>query len=204
MFDRIIKIYEQYKPDYCIVHNKLYQSLEYLGLEGIRNTELRVKLYDLENVISKEDSILDLGSNIGCLDIYFSLFAKQVKCIESQYGNVVISNLIAKEMNADNIEFVCDDIGNYLRTTDDKFDVVFSGSVHSWCNLDMTDFVILVRTVLKDKGILLFESHVLEEDKEYDNYIKCFEQFGFMVERKELLQDETQGRRVFSILRKVR
>ena len=65
--EQIINILQEGAPDFGGVMP--YQSMELIGLEGMRPTEHRIQEYGLRDILKAEYDVLDIGCNSGFLDM---------------------------------------------------------------------------------------------------------------------------------------
>ena len=55
-----------------------YQGLEEIKIRGSRSSDKRFKEYRIEQYLSKEKNVLDIGSNCGFFSIFISRFVKNI------------------------------------------------------------------------------------------------------------------------------
>jgi 2-polyprenyl-3-methyl-5-hydroxy-6-metoxy-1,4-benzoquinol methylase len=155
-------------------HYSHYQSFNKIGLTGQRPVEERYNVYQLEKIINSNTTVLDLGSNIGCMSIHIAEKAKEVHGVECFPKFVEISNLIKKELVITNCFFHNVKLLDFK--TPYEFDVILSLAVHS---SSMKTFKTLVKRIykkmLKRNGYLVFESRsfkIKTPNKQFTNYLK--------------------------------
>lgn len=90
-----------------------YQSLPILNIVGQRDTAERIKLYGLNEIISSEKDVLDIGCNIGFFDLAIAPQVKSIDGIEYNSALVEIGKCVKKYLNYDNVEFLCMDFKNF-------------------------------------------------------------------------------------------
>lgn len=142
-----------------------YQSFDELDIKGQRNTTERISNYELGKYIKPEYSIINLGSNLGFLDVQISNLARRIVCVE--YNGVLtdIQKKVVDFYNIDNIEIHNSKMQDFK--TDEKFDIVMSLAVHMWFGYDNNEYFELLKSFVKPGGYVLLESQDVKKDADY-------------------------------------
>lgn len=152
-------------------HYRIYQGFDQIGLTGQRPVEVRYGLYNLDRVIAKNSTVLDLGSNIGCMSLYVAQKVKLVHGIESFSNYVKISQIIQKYLGITNCFFHNEKILSFDFLY--EFDIILSLAVH---RNNMEEFKLLTKKIYKrmltKNGYLLFESRNFKDSERFIDYLK--------------------------------
>ena len=150
--------------------SQFYQSFEKLSIEGQRDTKERIDVYNIKNLLSIEDTVLDIGCNCGFFDMQIAPYVKKVVGYEISPNLVNIAIKTSKFLNISNVEFHCEDFTKAEHH--ETYDVVLAFAIHVWFindNFSEDDFVDLFFNLLKDGGYLFFESN---DTKKFDESFK--------------------------------
>ena len=149
-----------------------YQSIPDVEISGYRDTELRVEELSLKE-ITKNKSVLDIGSNAGAILFNLRNLIKLGVGVENNSFLIKISNLIKQHLNTKNISFIEKDFEDFKMS--DKFDIVLSLANHKTFDgntkQNLRQYFEKIRKHLKKDGKLIFESHPPEIENE-DQYIE--------------------------------
>lgn len=201
--DYRIKIIDKY---YSFKHafggGGFYQSFPMLGIKGTRDTSLRIKTYGLEKYISQDISVLDIGCNIGFLDMEISSKVKSIVALEYSDILVDIANEVAQTIGLKNINFVSDDYNEWQKKNQQRFDIIFSFAVHGWLNVTPEKYAEQIVSMLNDNGIFIIESQQLSTDMMFETFVEVFRHRELHVIDEGLLNDDGETDRKFVVLRK--
>jgi len=141
-----------------------YQGFDEIEIEGCRNTEKRFEGYDIKKYLSKEKSVLDIGSNCGFVVLYLSRFIRNILGVEINPYLINIANDVKEFLEIKNANFVCSKFENL--ESKEKFDIICSFANDSTID-DNTDFNFLqyikkIIRLLNHNGVLIFESQALD------------------------------------------
>ena len=103
---RRLKQYEETKFDYG--NGYFYQSLNKIGLSGLRNTEKRIYALNL-NEFLRDKIVLDIGSNIGAISLQLNQNFKSFDNVEYNKTLSDIGEIISKFLNYNKINFYNED-----------------------------------------------------------------------------------------------
>jgi SAM-dependent methyltransferase len=150
---------QNWQNEYC--DGYFYQGYERIGISGVKPTKQRLQNYLIYNLLNKDQSILDIGSNCGFLAIHVAGFVKEVDAIEINPYLNKIGEDTAQFLGTKNVKFITADFSSF--DTEKKYDAVFSLSNHHTIdgNLNMGFFRYSEKifNLLKPGGVLFFESH---------------------------------------------
>lgn len=179
-----------------------YQSFEEIGIQGQRPTEKRFKIYQLEKILSKEMTVLDIGSNCGFFSLLISKYVKSIEGIEYNKSLFEISNITKNLLKIDNANFINSNFKDVK--SEKRYDLILSFAVHYWIGLEIGKYAKLLHEMLNENGYVLLESqNVLKEDKDWDQKIKKFISAGFNEINSGELCDDGIINRKFSLLQKI-
>ena len=164
-----------------------YQGYERIGISGIKPTEERFKRYQIDKYLTKEKSVLDIGSNSGFLACYVSDFVKDVDGIELNPYLIEMGEETARFLDIKNVNFIKEDF--ITCQFKKQYDVIFSLSNHFTIdgnlNMDFDSYIKKVSDTLKDGGLLFFESHDIDgDDKDMDRKFKIAGKYFELVDYK--------------------
>lgn len=152
-----------------------YQSVPFINLKGLRDTEKRIKKLELKKYC-KNKIILDIGTNIGAVPLSLEKNFKKIIAIDHSHETISTGSEIKNFLQLKNIEFVCDDFLSYDFTT--KFETILSLANHSTFDQGIKDtkkYFEKILNLLEKDGILVLESHSpLYEKKE--SFLKLVDQ----------------------------
>lgn len=174
------------------------QSYPPLRIEGLRPTHTRFVMYGLEQHLDKRQSVLDLGGNTGFFSCYLSRFVKDVTIVEQHRKTIHVGAFLARHEKLSNVSFVNADITQY--TPKKQFSVVLSLSAHTHQN--MKEYLAHVHSLLRPKGIFVFESHILEWER-HPKRLQAVEKSKLFTVLESGFIDDNQGRmRKFYVMQK--
>ena len=155
---KLLKL-QKFLPYKTYEDNYFYQGYEVFGIRGAKPTIFRLNQYsDLE--LPPKSKILDIGSNVGFLDLHLSSLGFNVTGIEINPVLVTAANCFKAKIGA-NTNFICSDFLEY--NFKDRFEVVLSLSNHQTTDgnlkIDFNAYIAKVHSLLKTNGIFVFESH---------------------------------------------
>jgi cyclopropane fatty-acyl-phospholipid synthase-like methyltransferase len=157
---------------------KFYQSLEKLGIQGVRPTESRFQMYQLEKILSKNMSVLDIGCNCGFFCIHMSYYVNLAHGIEPNKALVQVGRVTTDYLNISNCEFF--PVGWNEFKPDRKYQLILSLAAHKWVKDPLRNYISRVKNMLDDGGYFFIESHHLGKyDKDWKKKISIIESFGF-------------------------
>ena len=179
-----------------------YQSFPMLGIRGERPTDVRINEYGLNEILSKDMDVLDIGCNIGFLDMEISSKVRSVTGIEYNEEAAQLSKRISKKLGILNAGFIGADFKKWGLSCHRKYDFIFSFAVHKWIGLKPDEYADMINNLLKENGCVIFESHSLSSHKNFDDYINAFEERNLVVQRRKPINDDGKTEREFVLLRK--
>lgn len=161
----VVSILQEGQPDFGGIIP--YQSLELIGLEGIRPTEYRIREYELRKILKSQHDVLDIGCNSGFFDIIVSDLVHSVTGIEYDKSLVKVADLVKDYLKVSNCTFYHGDFNDWYKKTNTRYDVIFSFAIHHWLNLAPQEYVAIIDNLLNVQGYFVFESHVASIDTEF-------------------------------------
>jgi len=158
-----------------------YQNYPPLKISGRRNTLSRFKVYEMKDRLNKEIELLDIGGNIGFFSLYLSRFVKSIDLVEQNKNLTDIGQKLAKHEKINNVNIINLDFKKY--SPNKKYDMIMSLAVHGWVEMDFQDYLKKIKSLLKEGGVVLMESHMnyysggdnLGESLEGNEYFKVVE-----------------------------
>ena len=179
---------------------RLYQSSPSLGLKGIRDTGLRIKKYRLNEILNNKMNVLDIGCNVGFLDIELSPFSNTITGIEYSDSLVEIGQYAVNQLGLDNIHLICDDYNSWQERNEEKYDLIFSFAVHGWLNIDPHTYAKQLCRMLNPKGLIIFESQQLSSDSLYETFISALLEEDVTIVNRDRIIDDGETEREFVLL----
>lgn len=198
--EQVLHILQEGKPDFGSVQP--YQSMEQIGLKGIRSTEYRITFYGLKNFLKMQDDVLDIGCNVGFLDLSISSFVRSVTGIEFDRCLVKVANIVKNYLGIANCKFYGGDFNIWEKTAKCSYNVVLSFAIHHWLNLSPAKYVAIIDRLLADNGYLCFESHIYGADKEFEQCYKMFLDLNYQVKGERKINDDGTQERMYVLFQK--
>lgn len=180
---------------------ELYQSFPDIKVEGSRPTDIRIKEYGLLELLDSKQDVLDIGCNLGFLDITLAKYVKSITGVEYNESMVAIANYTKRYFGVKNVEFCNVDYKAWVKQNKSKYDVIFSFAVHGWLGVEPEDYVTQLLGMLKKGGYIVFESQVKEKEN-YDDYCNCFKRHNLSIMRMGKIEDVKGDERTFTIFNK--
>ena len=182
--------------------SRFYQNYKELGFSGGRNTEERIVFYHINEFLTSNDIVLDIGCNCGFLDMQIAPYVKKVVGYEIEPKFVEIAKKTSKFMHIDNTEFHCENF--VLSNHKHKYNAVFSFAVHRHLlksGFSKEEFVNCMYELLLDNGFIFFESHDINYDADlYHELVNLFKEKNMKVKLYQNYQSGTD--RDITILQK--
>lgn len=200
---KILNMLQEGQPDFGSI--KPYQSLELIGLDGVRPTEYRIKTYELYKTLSKEDDVLDIGCNTGFLDMSIADRVRTITGIEYDASLVKIAELVKSYLKIENCVFYNSDFNAWFKNNANTvtYSAIFSFAIHHWLNISSQKYVEMIDTLLNKNGHLYFESHDVETDIMFRECYKEFQKLGYRIIVENDIQDDGLNRRKYVLLKKI-
>ena len=159
-----------------------YQGLDEIKITGSRSSEKRFEEYEILEYLSKDKSVLDIGSNCGFFSIYVSKFVDRIFGVEINPYLIAISNDVKNYLNIKNANFVNSSFEEFK--FDKKFDMIFSfandSTIDGNTKFNFSEYIGKIKNLLKEDGLLIFESQAIDSvvteqlDKKIDYLKKDF------------------------------
>ena len=150
-------------PHYAYFSGYPYQSLGILGIYGERASEERFDSYGLADLVTRDDTVLDIGCNCGFMSI-LTAYRTGAKChgIDINAYMTEIGTECAKFLHiADRVMLE----GKKFQDIDNaaSYSVVYSFATH-WTDdgnyrVGLKDHLMKIHGLLKPGGLLVFETH---------------------------------------------
>ena len=156
-----------------------YQGLDEIKITGSRSSEKRFEEYEILEYLSKDKTVLDIGSNCGFFSIYVSKFVDRIFGVEINPYLVAISNDVKDYLNIKNTNFVNSSFEEFQ--SNEKFDMIFSfandSTIDGNTKFNFSEYMEKIKNLLKEDGLLIFESQaidsvVTEQLNEKINYLE--------------------------------
>lgn len=172
-----------------------YQSLELIGLEGRRPTTYRVLRYGLNDILSSDMTVLDIGCNTGFIDITIADKVKKITGIEYDSNLASICRYVSEELNINNYNVENQEFSNWYKSHNNKkYDAVLSFAIHHWLNINSIDYSNIIDNLLNDNGYLWLESHDNNGgDAQYFEIIELLKQKKYRVIKDEQIADDCRN-----------
>lgn len=141
-----------------------YQGLDEIKIKGSRSSEKRFEEYNITKYLSKNKSVLDIGSNCGFFSIFISRFVKDIVGVEINPYLVSIANDTKKYLDISNAIFLPSSFEEFKN--DKKFDIIFSfandSTIDDNTKFSFKEYIKKIKSLLTDDGILIFESQAID------------------------------------------
>jgi cyclopropane fatty-acyl-phospholipid synthase-like methyltransferase len=182
-----------------------YQSIECINLTGLRNTKKRIIDLNLKK-LTENQTVLDIGSNIGAISIELDSNFKHFDNIEYNNSLNLVGKFISKSLYKDNISFISDDFIKY--NFKKKYNLVLSLANHTTFDGGISDSEIYfdkVNDLLLTGGVLILESHhpKYENVSKFNKIVNSLKnRFTIIKSGKYHFKNFYDDGRIFHILRK--
>jgi len=185
-----------------------YQGFAKIGIVGSRSTEKRFSEYNIGNLFSKNENVLDIGSNCGFVSLYTSEFVKSVIGVEINPFLVKISNDSKAFLGIQNVKFICSTFEEYR--TEEKFDMVYSfandSTIDDNTTFNFEEYIQKILFLLSPGGLLIFESQALDVlvPNAFQLKLEILEKY-FIIREKRTVHSEYPANiseRIFLVLEK--
>lgn len=198
--NKIKKVFNLEKQQFG--RGNFYQSFEKLNIKGLRPTNYRIKKYNLLKYLKKDDKVLNIGSNVGFLDLTLSEYVNNITGIEYNKYLYNIANMTKDFLNIKNVNFINQDFNKAIFK--EKFNVVLSFAVHYWLQINLKDYIEKIYNLLEKDGIFVIESHeTIITDIDFDKNINNFINNKFEILYYGKIKDDNIIERNFFILKKL-
>ena len=131
-----------------------YQGFNEIQVDGWRPTEKRFKMYNIEKYLSKEKSVLDIGTNCGFFALYTAKFVKNIEGVEINPYLIAIANDTKEFLKTTNAIFHNSSFENF--ETEKKYDIVFSfandSTIDGNTKFNFIDYINKIDILLKNNG----------------------------------------------------
>ena len=185
----------------CVNKGGFYQSFPKLGITGARPTDIRIEQYGLKDLLNDSMNVLDIGCNIGFMDMEIAPLVRNVTGIEFNPVASRLSKSLARKLNIRNATFFDDDFKDWKNLSRRKYDLILSLEVHQWIGLSSKDYAAKIALFIKPCGFVLFEGHNLTENyNDYNEYIDAFVNNGFRCIKSEYIMDDSVTKRIWTLL----
>ena len=186
----------------------LYQGLDEIKITGSRSSEKRFEEYEILEYLSKDKTVLDIGSNVGFFSIYVSKFVERIFGVEINPYLVAIGNDVKDFLNIKNTNFINSSFEECH--FDEKFDIIFSfandSTIDDNTKFNFSEYIEKIVSLLKEDGLLIFESQAIDSviPKQLDKKVDYLEKKFTILKRKKVSSTypKTIDFRDFLILKK--
>jgi len=141
-----------------------YQGFEELEIDGWRPSKKRFNSYDIDDYLSKEKVVLDIGSNCGFFSLHVSKFVKQIDGVEINPYLINIANDVKHYVKSLNSNFFNSSFESF--STEKKYDVIFSlandSTIDKNTKFNFYEYLDKILNLLKKDGLLIFESQAID------------------------------------------
>ena len=167
-----------------------YQGLDEIKITGSRSSEKRFEEYEILEYLSKDKSVLDIGSNCGFFSIYVSKFVERIFGVEINPYLIAISNDVKNYLNIKNANFVNSSFEEFK--FDKKFDMIFSfandSTIDGNTKFNFSEYIGKIKNLLKEDGLLIFESQAIDSvvTEQLDEKINYLENKFTILKRKKV------------------
>ena len=135
-----------------------YQGFEKIKVDGWLPTEKRFESYEIKKYLTKEMSVLDIGSNCGFFSIFASDYVKKIDGVEINPYLIKISELTKEFLNNNNSFFHNSSFEDFKII--EKYDIIFSfgndSTIDQNTKFNFHEYIEKILSNLKDNGLLIF------------------------------------------------
>jgi 2-polyprenyl-3-methyl-5-hydroxy-6-metoxy-1,4-benzoquinol methylase len=165
---------------------RTYQALESLGLSGKRPSEKRMEIYEMRRHLKPEMQGLEIGCNVGFFSLSLAKYVKSMVGFDRDENYIKVANLVQKSCGIGNCSFFASPLKDFR--SEDTFDLIISTAVHGWADMSFPNYVSFVDRYLRPGGVMLFESHELDAEKDWAEK-KCHLQSKYTLVDSGIIDD---------------
>lgn len=185
-----------------------YQGFDEIKIDGCRPTEKRFEKYKIEKYLSKNKSVLDIGSNCGFFSLFVSRFLGHVIGVEINPYLISVSNDTKNYLKITNVTFIHTKFEEFW--SDEKFDIIFSfandSTIDENTEFSFREYVQKILYLLKQKGVLIFESQAIDAlvPKKFEPKMEFLETHFNVLEKRKVKSEYPLNvpERIFLVLEK--
>lgn len=186
-------------------HGRFYQSFPLLEIEGRRPTDARISAYGLWDEIGKDADVLDIGCNMGFIDMTVAPKVHSITGIEYNKKGAELALATAKKLGIYNATFIGGDFKEWHKTNRHKYSVIFSFAVHFWLGLEPKVYADMLNQIITPKGKIFFESQGIgEQEDRFAEFLQAFKDVGFEIAKRQIIKDDGETEREWVLLEKIK
>ena len=165
-----------------------YQGFEKIKVDGWLPTEKRFESYEIKKYLTKEMSVLDIGSNCGFFSIFASDYVKKIDGVEINPYLIKISELTKEFLNNNNSFFHNSSFEDFKII--EKYDIIFSfgndSTIDQNTKFNFHEYIEKILSNLKDNGLLIFVAQAADmmPDTKFLPKLKFLEKNFKIIENK--------------------
>lgn len=142
-----------------------YQAFESIGVAGKRPSAKRVEIYELSRHLRPGMRALEIGCNVGFFAMNFSQLLDSVTAFDIDSAYIKVANLVKEHLKISNCTFDVKSLKGYKPLQ--QYDFVVSTAIHGWSGISFNDYISLIERSLTPGGVMLFESHEIDAEKDW-------------------------------------
>ena len=144
---------------------RTYQGYEALGIKGKRPSGKRLEIYQLLDHLQPEVEGLEIGCNVGFFSLHLAAHLRSMDAFDIDGNYIALGNLVKKYRDIENVHLFRESVTNFQPQK--SYGLVVCTAVHGWSGLQFASLVSLLEKSLLPGGILLFESHEIDAEKDW-------------------------------------
>jgi len=146
---------------------RTYQGFEALGVKGKRPSAKRLEIYELCKYLRPEMNGLEIGCNVGFFTLALAPHLKRIDAFDIDANYIALASLAQVYSGITNASFFVQSLKGYVPAF--KYDLVVSTAVHGWSGISFSLYLDLLCQCMKPGGILLFESHEIDAESDWND-----------------------------------
>ncbi|MDU0457374.1 MAG: methyltransferase domain-containing protein [Geobacteraceae bacterium] len=146
---------------------RTYQGLESLYIKGKRPSAKRLEIYEICKYLHQDMNGLEIGCNVGFFTLTLAPYLKRIDAFDIDANYIALATLAQVHSGITNASFFVQSLKGYV--PDFKYDLVVSTAVHGWSGLRFSNYLALLCECMKPGGILLFESHEIDAENDWND-----------------------------------
>lgn len=179
-----------------------YQSFPMLNMAGQRPTDERMRIYELESLLTPESDVLDIGCNCGFFALTLASRVASVTGVELNPRLVEIAERTRSYLQIHNAAFIQSAFETW-NPGGRQWDLVLSFAVHLWVRMPFEHFAAALHRLVRPGGCLLLESHdIHQNDGCFDQRVQWLCGLGMDLVRWGVIRDDGVHERMFAVLRR--
>jgi cyclopropane fatty-acyl-phospholipid synthase-like methyltransferase len=124
-----------------------------------------MEIYEIAKHLKPAMQGLEIGCNVGFFSLALAKHVKSMAGFDRDENYIKIAKLVQEFCGRTNCSFFAAPIKGFQ--SPDTYDLIVSTAIHGWSGMKFKDYIALIDRSLRPGGVLLFESHELDAEKDW-------------------------------------